>query len=279
MTLGLDLRRRPTWLARSRFWLVLLMIGAGACGPKAANSPENSLDAPAPSAPLSIAPASGATEPAVAAIGQPVLAGDITETFSDQVPTSGELVVGVAFASAAPKVAIDDLRIPVPEHLRNSALCFAATTRNGFYQADGMLRLSQPRSDHVRLGESRDWRFAEQLSEYDTSDFAARLRVGDDCLENPKAPFIPLAFSSSSDHLLVSLNTKNGEELSATLDILGTILDAVCTTESAARSTSFGATCAFDLTDSYAAGPATLMIRYRPSGAPPLSRTQSILLP
>ncbi|MEH6809406.1 MAG: hypothetical protein V7651_11165 [Hyphomonas oceanitis] len=182
------------------------------------------------------------------ASAQSAIVAPIEEDFAPSVSVSGNLFVGMIQGTFDGATELNRLRIPnFSSHA--STGCLVAKTRDGQFWARSKFDLPAGRDKSFAFNPEGGWKHDEELVDYQLSDFALIIRMGDDCLMDPEAPAIPARFSGGSDsQITLMINSQRAISGKARLTLVsGEVSEASCarSVTSNVRSTAFDMTCVF----------------------------------
>ncbi len=190
---------------------------------------------------------------------------DVEEAFSSRVAVSGSIIVGAMLGPLTGKTDTSDLMFNMPTNAAYA--CFSSKTRDGQYWSEARMRIPEDHSGMSQLDPTDGWQYLDELSLYGKSDFAALVRLGENCRIDPDAPILPVQFEAEGDGMLtIALNAQRAYRVSAVLETMnGDInLGGTCNRPDAnIRSTAFNYLCSFDLEGVETGVSVTLVINSR----------------
>ena len=197
---------------------------------------------------------------------QTLLTAEVEEDFSERVAVSGSMVVGAMLGSLSGEADTSGLVFNFPAASTDRQACFSSKTRDGQYWSQAVVALPEGHSGASKLAPKNGWQYLEELALYNQSDFAAIIRLGQECRIDPDAPILPVQVGNEPEaQLNIALNVQRAFRVSAQLRAgSDASLDGVCAKpEGDVRSTAFNYLCTFTLPDDWQKGEAELIINRR----------------
>lgn len=173
---------------------------------------------------------------------------DLKEDYSDQVPVTGTVVVGVVLGAISGPLDPTRIALPISRLKPLTPVCVSTKTQDGQYWASAALSSPVSSQPLATLKPKNGWRYLQQLSKYSLTNFAPMARVGENCDADPHAPFLPVIFGSDRQTLTIFINDQRAISTRTALRANDTAIDGTCTPASPGiRSVAFNVTCVFDL--------------------------------